>query len=281
MAVSARPVKELTQSAQNRPEVLGEVVDLRAGGTVLAGTYCYEGDHLVTGWHCHDLHQLEYASEGTVEVETAAGRYLLPPQQAVWIPAGLRHVTTIKHRVRTISVFFDPALLPEPGGRARILAVRPVVREMILYGLRWPIDGGPHDPPASAFFGTLAHLLAESLDEETPLYLPSSTDPLVAPALEYTRRHLDEVTVAQVARAAGVSERTFRRHFQAVLGMSWRSYLLQSRLLAAMALLAESSHTVLDVATEVGFASGSAFSRAFVQRVGETPSRYRARLRAG
>ena len=45
---------------------------------------------LVTGWHVHDVHQIEYAIGGVVEVETAAGHYLLPPQQAAWIPAGLR-----------------------------------------------------------------------------------------------------------------------------------------------------------------------------------------------
>jgi transcriptional regulator GlxA family with amidase domain len=46
-------------------------------------------------------------------------------------------------------------------------------------------------------------------------------------------------------------------------------------LLHAVTLLVESSRSVLDVATAVGFDSVSAFGRAFVRMTGETPSAYR------
>ena len=59
--------------------------------------------------------------------------------------------------------------------------------------------------------------------------------------------------------------------------MTWRQYLLQSRLLRAMALLAEPGRTVIDVATEIGFDSVSAFTRAFVRLTSETPTAYRRR----
>ena len=42
----------------------------------------YEGDALITGWHSHEVHQIEYAVHGVVEVETDTAHYLLPPQQA-------------------------------------------------------------------------------------------------------------------------------------------------------------------------------------------------------
>ena len=244
-----------------------------------AGTYPYEGDGdgLVTGWHSHDLHQLEYAVEGTVEVETRAGHYLLPPQQAVWIPAGLRHQTTIERRVRTVSVFFDPAQFPDAGDEARVLAAAPVIREMILHGTRWPIDREGSDEVADSFFRTLGHLVGEWLDRETPLYLPRSTDPVVSAAMTYTDHHLAHVSAAEVSRSVGLSERSLRRRFPAHAGISWRSYLLQTRLLRAMVLLAEPGPTVLDVATRVGFESVSAFTRTFAQHVGETPSAYRRR----
>ena len=37
---------------------------MRGGTPATAGTYAYEGEDLVTGWHSHDLHQVEYAFEG-------------------------------------------------------------------------------------------------------------------------------------------------------------------------------------------------------------------------
>ena len=110
---------------------------MRAGAPVLAGTFSYDGPDLVTNWHSHDIHQLEYAFEGTIEVETDAAHYLLPPQQAAWIPAGLLHRSTLSH-VRTVSVFFATHMVPDDGGRARILAAAPVIREMILYACAGP-----------------------------------------------------------------------------------------------------------------------------------------------
>ncbi|MGD0395008.1 MAG: AraC family transcriptional regulator, partial [Acidimicrobiales bacterium] len=78
MAVSARSAKYLP-----RPDNSG-MVDMRTGGRPRAGTFPYEGNDLVTTWHSHDLHQIEYALQGVVEVETATAHYLLPPQQAAW-----------------------------------------------------------------------------------------------------------------------------------------------------------------------------------------------------
>ena len=253
------------------------IVDMRDGTPVRAGTYPYEGDDLVTGWHAHDLHQIEYAFRGVVEVETNTAHYLLPPQQAVWIPAGLAHQTTLK-RVRSVSVFFDPEMVRVADQQARILAAAPVIREMIVYAVRWPISRPVSDPVADTFFEALARLALDWLEHETPLCLPTSADPVVAAVMAYTNAHLDEVTAREVCRGVGVSERTLRRKFLAATKMTWRQYLLESRLLRSMAVLAEPGPTVLDVATSVGFRSVSAFTRAFGRYAAETPTAYRRRV---
>lgn len=274
VTVSARSANELPFPADSG------LVDMRGGTRVRAGTFPYDGPDAVTGWHSHDLHQIEYAFQGVVEVETGTAHHLLPPQQAVWIPAGLTHRTTLI-RVRTVSVFFEPDMVPAVDGRARILAAEPVIREMILYGVRWPIGRATSDATADAFFEALARIAFEWLDNETPLSLPTTTDTDVAAVMAYTQAHLDRAAVADAARAVGWSERTLRRRFREITGMSWRSYLLQSRLLRAMALLAEPGPSVLEVATTVGFDSVSAFSRAFARYGGETPSAYRTRVTTG
>ncbi len=256
------------------------MVDMRTGGRPRAGTYAYDGAGLVATWHSHDLHQIEYALRGVVEVQTATAHYLLPPQQAVWIPAGLRHQTTIATSVSTVSVFFDPLLVPEAGERARILGVAPVIREMIVHGLRWPIERAETDSESDAYFVVLARLVADALHDEAPLSLPTSREAVVAAVLAYTNDHLDSVSAAVVSQEVGVSERTLRRRFRSEVDMSWRAYLHQARLLRGMALLAEPGPTVLQVATSVGFESASAFARAFVDRTGETPSAYRRRVMA-
>ena len=252
---------------------------MRTGGGAKAGSFPYEDELSVTTWHCHDLHQIQYAVMGAVEVESEAAHYLLPPQQAAWIPAGLSHRTTIRTTVRTISVFFQPDMVAAPGERVRILAVAPVLRELMIYSRRWPIgrSGVDPDPLADSFFAVLGQLVSESLDQEMPLSLPTSRDPDVAAAMSWTQDHLIGATVMEVARSVGLSERSLRRRFEVVVGMSWRDYLLQARLLRSMALLAQPSRSVLEIAGLVGFDSLSAFGRAFRRRTGETPSEYRRR----
>lgn len=271
MTVSAHPANDRPGAAN-----VGEV-DLRTEPSVRAGTMAWDGPGVVTGWHRHPYHQVEYALQGVAEVETPVGRYLLPPQQAIWIPAGLPHSTRL-FDVRSVSVFFDPSMLPGPADRARVLAAAPVIREMIAYGVRWPIGRPASDTTADSFFEVLARLVLDWLDHETPLWLPATTDPVIGAVMAHTDDHLPTVTAASVCRAVGLSERTLRRRFPAVAGMSWRAYTLQSRLLRAMALLSDREITVLDVATAVGFDSPSAFTRAFQKATGEPPSAYRRRL---
>jgi AraC-like DNA-binding protein/mannose-6-phosphate isomerase-like protein (cupin superfamily) len=254
--------------------------DVRGGSPARAGTYPFEiGEQVITGWHSHDLHQLEYAFEGVAQVETDAARYLLPPQQAIWIPAGVEHCTTLT-RVRTVSVFLDPSLGISAGDRVRVLPAAPVIREMLLYARRWPIGRDTSDPAAEIFFAALANLIAESLDQEMPLSLPTSSEPLVRAVMEYTSAHLEHVTLTGLCRAVGASERTVRRAFTAETGLTWREYLLRSRLLKAMALLAEPGPSVLAVATAAGFGSMSGLNRAFRRHTGETPLAYRQRVLA-
>jgi AraC-like DNA-binding protein len=255
-----------------------KIIDLRRGGRALGGSYLYEGSALITGWHSHDVHQIEYAIGGVVEVETASAHYLVPPQQAAWIPIGLEHQATMNPDVRTVAVMFDAALIEDGGDRARILAVSPLIREMMIYALKWPIERATGDDISDTFFGTLAHLVSEALDHEAPLSLPTSENPIVAAAMAFTKEHLDSVTADQVSRAVAVSERTLRRLFQDTLGLPWRTYLLHARMLRAMALLAAPGQSVQETSTAVGFDSLSSFTRAFALFSGETPSAYRRRV---
>ena len=236
------------------------------------------GERLVTGWHFHDVHEIEYACRGVVEVKTQAGHYLLPPHQAAWIPAGLHHRTTLNAGAQTLAVLFEPGLVPMAGDRVRIIAVSALLREMMRYSERWPISRTESGMEADSFFQALGYVVAEALQDERPLNLPVSADPVVTAAADYTRAHLDRVAVSDVTRAVGLSERTLRGIFSTHLGMSWRSYLLRARVLRSMALLAQPERSILEVSIAVGFDDVGAFARSFARHCGETPSAYKRRI---
>ena len=273
MTVSADPAKDQVRTATTG------LVNLREDHRWAAGSHLYDGgEQLVTGWHFHDVHEIEYACRGMVEVKTEAGHYLLPPHQAAWIPAGLHHQTTLNAGAQTLAVLFEPGLISVAGDRVRIIAVSALLREMMLYSVRWPISRTESGAGADSFFPALGHVVAEALADEMPLHLPASAHPVVTAAADYTRAHLDRVTVSEVTRAVGVSERTLRRSFRRHLGLSWRSYLLRARVLRAMALLAQPDRSVLEVSIAVGFDDAGAFARSFARHCGETPSACKRRI---
>jgi AraC-like DNA-binding protein len=253
--------------------------DVRGGSTARAGTLAWESPDVVTGWHHHPYHQLEFALAGVAEVDTEHGRYLLPPRQAIWIPAGVAHDTTLRG-VRSVSVFFHPDDFESGVDHAAILAVSPVMREMIDFALRWPIDRpDAPDPVATRFFEALASLIIEGIDRALPLCLPKIRDALVASVVERAMADLTDSATSSLPPACavvGVSERTFRRRIQADIGMSWSEYFLHARLMKAMALLAGSDRSVIDIASTCGFDSPSGFTRAFRKVAGTNPSAYRS-----
>jgi transcriptional regulator GlxA family with amidase domain len=149
---------------------------------------------------------------------------------------------------------------------------------MMLYSVRWPISRTESGVEADSFFQALGYVVADALDDERPLDLPVSADPVVAAATDPARAHLDRIAVSDVTRAARVSERTLRRIFNTHLGMSRRSYLLRARVLRSMALLSQPDRSVLEVSIAVGFDDVGAFARSFARHCGETPSAYKRRI---
>mgnify|MGYP003694756487 CR=1 FL=1 len=219
------------------------------------------------------MHQIEYAIGGVVEVETASAHYLLPPQQAAWIPAGLEHQATMNPDVRTVAVMFDRELVTDGGDRARILAVSPLIREMMIYALRWPIDRAEGDAVSDAFFRTLANLVAEALDHEAPLQPADVRQPDRGGG-----DGLHEGAPGRGDRRRGQpGGRRSRRGlcdgcFRTRSGCPWRTYLLaRANAAERWRCWPRPGSPVQETATAVGFDSLSSFTRAFTQFCGQTP----------
>lgn len=87
------------------------------------------------------------------------------------------------------------------------------------------------------------------------------------------------ISVADAARAAGVSPFHFIRVFQAAFGVTPHQLHVGARLDRARRLLAGGGLSVTEVCLEVGFSSVGSFSALFRRRVGETPSGYARRVR--
>lgn len=226
-------------------------------------------------WHTHPYHQLIYAVSGTTQIETGRARYLLPAGRAAWIPVATRHRTLITD-VDGASLYFAPETVPDSQRRVRILVASPLMREMILYAMRWPLGTSEVDPVASSFFHTLGLMCSEWLESELLMALPSANHPAIERAMDYVAADPGRATLTGALAAAAMSERTFRRVFVRETGMTWQAWLGQARIMEAASQLTL-GRRITDVAAEVGYASLSAFAKAFKQLTGESPATFRQR----
>lgn len=99
----------------------------------------------------------------------------------------------------------------------------------------------------------------------------------VGKALWYIESHFaGEITLDEIAAAAGVSRFHLSRAFGEATGRSVMRYVRGRRLSEAARALAAGADDILAVALEVGYGSHEAFTRAFRDQFGHTPEAVRA-----
>ncbi|MFB9326078.1 AraC family transcriptional regulator [Paenibacillus aurantiacus] len=92
----------------------------------------------------------------------------------------------------------------------------------------------------------------------------------------YMKNHyMEPITVADVARHAGVHRSHFYLAFQRRYGVSPKRYLIQLRMEKAAELVRHGTLTVTEIALSLGYADLYGFSRAFGQFHGIAPTAYR------
>ena len=99
-------------------------------------------------------------------------------------------------------------------------------------------------------------------------------------ARDFIRSQHDEpLTLAAIARQAGVSPFHFLRLFRAAFGETPRAFLTRVRLERAKELLGGGA-AVTEVCMEVGYSSLGSFSTLFTQTFGRPPREYQREVRA-
>jgi AraC-like DNA-binding protein len=97
---------------------------------------------------------------------------------------------------------------------------------------------------------------------------------------EYVETNLGEaLTLADLARAAGLSRMHFAAQFRVATGMRPHDYVTHRRIQQAKTLLSDTSTPIVEVALTVGFQTQAHFTTVFKRVAGFTPRRWRT-LRA-
>ena len=103
--------------------------------------------------------------------------------------------------------------------------------------------------------------------------------PLVLKAREYIDKHkTEELSLANVAKAAGASVFHFCKVFHKTTGLKFTDYVARVRLEDARTRLLNPNLRISEIAYDVGFQSLTQFNRTFKRVFGQSPSDFRARL---
>ena len=227
-------------------------------------------DHVIPS-HAHDWHQLIYASEGVMWVHTAVGDWVVPPNRAVWVPAGIEHGIEMTGKVLVQTIYLAADISGELPRQCCAVNVSPLLRELILHTVKLGMLD-QNVPSRARLIGFLLDQL--SVLPAIPLQLPLPVDGRAMRAVRWLRAHPDDPgLIKSVARRTATSPRTLERVFQKETGMTFGKWRQQLRLLQAMRMLA-AGRAVTAVAIEVGYDSPSAFIAMFKRTLGTTPRRY-------
>ncbi|MFK8332834.1 GlxA family transcriptional regulator [Pseudomonas sp. BJa5] len=155
-----------------------------------------------------------------------------------------------------VTAGMDLALAMVEEDHGRELALR-VAREMVMFFKR---------PGGQSQFS--AHLAAQTAEKSA-----------ISAVQAYILAHLkDDLSVPALAARAGMSERNFARVFKLEAGSTPAEFVELARIDSARRLVEESDIPLKRLADAVGYANIDGFRRAFVRRLGVTPSDYRARF---
>lgn len=253
--------------------IIGGVHRATGDGIHLVARNYRKGTRLDT--HMHREAQLVYAARGTMQVTTPKGRWLVPPDRAVWVPALSEHAIDVLADIEMRTLYFDLAWL-EREDRSASLDAEFVVRvSKLLQQAILALFDGRNDPERTELLVKLAVLELDQA-EDSATFIPLPHEPRCRRAADIV---LGDPTGAHeietLAREVGTSARTLSRLFASETQLSFKSWCQRARIAAAIEKLSvDANVSVKQLAADLGYASVPAFSHAFRQVTGKTPTEF-------
>lgn len=101
----------------------------------------------------------------------------------------------------------------------------------------------------------------------------------IEPIVRYIDQHIHSaITLDEICRELGYSKHTICHTFKQATGVTVFDYINYLRIQCAIEKLKQNNSTILEIASECGFASATYFNRVFKNIIGCTPSEYRKHI---
>ena len=244
--------------------------------------------------HCHTFFELFYVESGACSFFIGNNVYDLHEGDFMLIPPQVFHYTRYPYGAcRRCNVFFRAGdvgervkeALPQGEkffGQIRIFQVpeayRGQIAELIAGMAR-------EEKICDSLSGPILETLLQQLFllccrectflEDMPEDIHTTDREIVLAAQFRGQHYMDDISAADIAKAAGYSPNYLSRRFREAAGIGVHEYLMFIRLQRAALELVSTDDSVTEIALRCGFSDGNYFKDAFKKKYGVTPSKYR------
>jgi AraC-like DNA-binding protein len=226
------------------------------------------------GLHAHSQAQLLYVATGLVNVTTPIGRFLAPPQKAVWIPPMVEHSVDALTDIEMRSVYIESSWLLRHSKLSQlnevyVIEVNSLLRELILATHKEKVN----DKKIDLLMNLALLELSQAKDAST--FLPM---PIDIRAKKVAQLALDDTqsskSFEQLCYEANASSRTITRLFTKETKLNFREWRQRARIMNALELLEDGSRSIKQISLRLGFSSTASFAHSFREVMGVTPTEF-------
>ena len=226
--------------------------------------------------HSHPWDQLIYASSGVLVVAAKDQNFVIPPEQAVWLPAECKHSTHTISGADFRSLYIDPVASRQAhlSGNCKVLSASPLMRELILKAATFSVE---YDE--DGYEGRVVQVLLEELSllADVGIPLPWPQSPRLQQICEVLYQDpADARSMTDWSRELGASSRTLARHLNQETGLTFRQWRHRLRLFKALEYLGH-GESVTSTGLMLGYNAPSAFIHMFKLEYGCTPMAFQKR----
>ncbi|WP_319237629.1 helix-turn-helix transcriptional regulator [uncultured Propionivibrio sp.] len=219
--------------------------------------------------HTHERDQLITAIRGVMTVEAHDTLWTIPTSHGLWMPAEVSHSVRMDTDVEMHTLYFAAGSVAGAPDDCRLLAVSPLLRELIVRAMDIPPVYDIEGPD-----GRLMRVIVDEVGrlESAPLSLRLPADRRLARLCRHLLETPDNTEpIARLGARVGLSERSVIRLFPLETGLSLHRWRQQAKLMRAFA-LAEQTPSIGAIAADLGYSSPSAFAKMFRKCYGHPPT---------
>src|SRR6266851_10103540 len=219
-------------------------------------------------WHAHEGGQFILVETGISHLRTELGAWIIPARRVAWVPPGVRHASRSSGGGSGWVVIAPVGLHHLPAG---VCVLRASALMMASLQRLTQLTSGDASMRRLLWKVVAAEMSAAQPEQ---LEVPMPTAPrLLKAAQSVLASPTAAASLGKLAVRAGMSRRSFARHFRSQTGLPYARW--KRAVIAQHALeLVTAGHKVSSVALDVGYESVSAFIAMFRRQYGESPRQF-------